>query len=140
MLRVVREVAPGLVFAENVSEAPIQQAKHDLEASGYRCSYKRLAAKDLGADHIRPRYWLLAHANHNGELLRPVNAEAQGVPELQNGVWKTYPGELGMVDGVAFRMDRLKAVGNGQVPIVAAAAFILLMREAYNDSLPRFGN
>jgi DNA (cytosine-5)-methyltransferase 1 len=140
MFRVVREVAPGLVFAENVSEAPIQQAKQDLEASGYSCSYKRLAAKDLGADHIRPRYWLLAHANHNGELLCPVNAEAQGVPELQNGVWKTYPGELGMVDGVASRMDRLKAVGNGQVPIVAAAAFILLMGEAYNDSLPRFGN
>jgi hypothetical protein len=30
---------------------------------------------------------------------------------------------------MAYRMDRLKAVGNGQVPIVAATAFELLRTE-----------
>ena len=33
---------------------------------------------------------------------------------------------LRMVDGVASRMDRLKAIGNGQVPQVAAIAWELL--------------
>jgi DNA (cytosine-5)-methyltransferase 1 len=28
-----------------------------------------------------------------------------------------------MVDGVAARVDRLKAIGNGQVPLVAATAW-----------------
>lgn len=37
--------------------------------------------------------------------------------------WKTPPSVYRMDDGVAFGMDRLKAIGNGQVPIVAASAF-----------------
>ena len=37
--------------------------------------------------------------------------------------WKDTSHLDGMDDGVAYRMDRLKAVGNGQVPIVAATAF-----------------
>lgn len=43
------------------------------------------------------------------------------------GWWAVEP-QLGRVaDGVANRVDRLKAIGNGQVPAVAAAAFRLLM-------------
>ena len=37
--------------------------------------------------------------------------------------WKDTSHLDGMDDGVAYRMDRLKAIGNGQVPIVAATAF-----------------
>ena len=45
--------------------------------------------------------------------------------------WVTEP-ELGRVaNGVAYRMDRLKAIGNGQVPLCAATAFELL-RERFN--------
>lgn len=44
------------------------------------------------------------------------------------GQWPTEP-ELGRVaDGVAYRTHRLKAIGNGQVPRVAAAAFDLLAK------------
>jgi DNA (cytosine-5)-methyltransferase 1 len=31
-----------------------------------------------------------------------------------------------MADGVADRVDRVKAIGNGQVPFVAALAFLIL--------------
>jgi DNA (cytosine-5)-methyltransferase 1 len=31
-----------------------------------------------------------------------------------------------VADGLAYRVDRIKALGNGQVPIVAASAFELL--------------
>lgn len=40
--------------------------------------------------------------------------------------WRCESGVLGMVDGVANRVDRVKAVGNGQVPHVAAVAWCTL--------------
>lgn len=44
------------------------------------------------------------------------------------GQWPIEPGLGRVVDGMANRMDRLKAIGNGQVPRVAAAAFAMLSR------------
>lgn len=40
--------------------------------------------------------------------------------------WKNEPGICRVVDGLACRVDRLRAAANGQVPIVAAAAFRML--------------
>ena len=50
-------------------------------------------------------------------------------PNPRVGSWWQDTSHLdGMDDGVAYRMDRLKAIGNGQVPLVAAAAFKQLAR------------
>jgi DNA (cytosine-5)-methyltransferase 1 len=132
MFRVVREVCPTLVFAENVSEKPIRKAKEDLESLGYKVVYTKLSAKDVGADHIRTRYWLLAHSDHYGELCCTVNAEAQVLPELCNSFWQSNPVEHGVVDGVANKLERNRAVGNGQVPLVAAVAFTKLIDTLMN--------
>lgn len=43
--------------------------------------------------------------------------------------WKDSSGIHRVDDGVAYRMDRLRAIGNGQVPIVAATAFKLLTEQ-----------
>lgn len=123
MCRVIREVQPRVVFAENVSERAILQAQDDLLELGYGCKYIKLSAKDVGADHERERYWLLAYTYNYGELCRTFHAKTPIVSELRNGVWETYPGKLRVSDGVAFRLDRLKALGNGQVPLVAASAW-----------------
>jgi DNA (cytosine-5)-methyltransferase 1 len=40
--------------------------------------------------------------------------------------WSVEPNVGRVVDGLAFRMDRLKAIGNGQVPLCAATAWRLL--------------
>lgn len=40
--------------------------------------------------------------------------------------WKVEPNVGRVADGVASRVDRLKAIGNGQVPLVAATAFSIL--------------
>lgn len=42
------------------------------------------------------------------------------------GGWPTEPGMGRVADGVAHRVDRIKALGNGQVPRVAATAFTIL--------------
>lgn len=43
--------------------------------------------------------------------------------------WKAEPGLGRVADGLANRVDRIKAIGNGQVPIVAARAFCELIDE-----------
>ena len=129
MRRVIREVHPHLVFAENVSEKAILQAQNDLLQDGYNSKYLKLSAKDLGADHERDRFWLLAYTDYYCQLRSTKYAEAQELPKLRNGVWKTFSGELRVSNGVAFRMDRLKALGNGQVPLVAAEAFVRLINQ-----------
>jgi len=40
--------------------------------------------------------------------------------------WQTEPNVGRVADGVAARVDRLKAIGNGQVPLCAATAFNIL--------------
>jgi DNA (cytosine-5)-methyltransferase 1 len=129
MLRVIREVQPKCVFAENVSEGAILQAQTDLLELGYNSEYLKLSAKDVGADHERERFWLLAYTDYYGELCRAEYAKTQIVQELRNSVWEAYPAELRVPDGLAFRMDRLKALGNGQVPIVAASAWCELHKK-----------
>lgn len=130
MRRVVADAAPRYVFAENVQRRAIDRAADDLETMGYSVRCIALSAADLGADHVRKRYWLLAHADVRGELRGSVNAEVAIRPSFRQGIWSTNPTESRMDDGMAARMDRLEAAGDGQVPAVAAAAFSTLLTEA----------
>jgi DNA (cytosine-5)-methyltransferase 1 len=129
MRRIVADVAPRYVFAENVSRVAIDQAADDLESMGYKTKALELSAKDMGADHIRSRCWLFAYTDNDGELLRAFNAKTRWMPELGQSVWKDYPESLRMDDGMANRMERLKAIGNGQVPLCAATAWQVLSKD-----------
>jgi len=122
MLRIVQEVEPRYVFAENVSAAAIEKAAYDLAEMGYQADMLALSAADVGADHIRERYWLLAYADDKSELRGCLNAEMAERESVCEGVWTTAPNGSRMVNGVAGRMERYRATGNGQVPLVAAAA------------------
>lgn len=126
MLRIVADVAPRYVFAENVVKRAIDKAADELEPLGYRCRAIALGAHHLGGDHPRVRYWLAAHADMHGELRLREHAEVAQLPELRPRVWEAGPDEPRMADGMAYRMDRLAATGNGQVPSVAAAAWRIL--------------
>jgi DNA (cytosine-5)-methyltransferase 1 len=130
MRRIVADVSPRYVFAENVSKNAINQAADDLEKMGYETRCISLSAADLGGDHLRERYWLLAYTDDKGKLLCSINAEVAFGKELQESVWNSYSTEPRVSDGVAYRMDRLKATGNGQVPIVAYTALKLLAEAA----------
>jgi DNA (cytosine-5)-methyltransferase 1 len=48
------------------------------------------------------------------------------------GWWATEPGVCGVAHGVAHRVDRLAAIGNGQVPEVARTAWNLLTERMKN--------
>lgn len=126
MLRVVADVAPRYVFAENVQKEAIDHAADDLDALGYKTRAIQLSAKDMGADHIRERYWLLAYSDDTRELLCGFNAKAQELQSLAHSLWESNPGISRVADGMAYRMDRLRETGNGQSPIVAIAALVAL--------------
>ena len=55
-----------------------------------------------------------------------VNAKTSVLPEFSSSVWTSNPRESRVADGLANRMDRFKAIGNGQVPGVARLAWEIL--------------
>ncbi|MEB0170065.1 DNA cytosine methyltransferase [Pseudomonas sp. CCC4.4] len=57
----------------------------------------------------------------SGPLERQIGSRGDGVRR-----WPTEPGMGRVANGVANRVDRIKALGNGQVPRVAATAFAIL--------------
>ncbi len=126
MLRIVADAAPRYVFAENVSKKAIDAACDDLEALGYETRGIPFSAKDMGADHIRERFWLLAYSHNQSQLLRLEHAEMAGRSSIRSRFWESYPREPRVANGNSFRVDRFKATGNAQVACVAAAAFLEL--------------
>lgn len=126
MRRVVADVAPRYVFAENVSKTAIDAAGDDLEAMGYETKAISLGAQDMGGDHIRERHWLLAYADDKGKLLCGLDAEVAFSSGFSHSVWSAKPGESRVDDGVADRVERYFATGNGWVPVVAVSALISL--------------
>jgi DNA (cytosine-5)-methyltransferase 1 len=63
--------------------------------------------------------------NECSQRERPEHADIGGA-----GWWATEPDVGRVAHGVAARVDRLKAIGNGQVPLCAATAFKLLTETA----------
>jgi len=129
----------------------------DLSSLGMDAKWCCLSAAALGAPHIRDRAWILGYAHGDGEPALPQHDEASGMqandsdtePRLEplvramgrtgrkhepipgNRVWQAEdsPVGMGVADGVPHRMDRLRALGNAQVPIVAATAYRILSGE-----------
>jgi len=132
MLRVVFQARPRWVFAENVQLEPLHRASDDLAALGYSPSIARVSASELGYPHRRNRFWMAAHADCEGEPVVAVDEEVEILPP--NSVAR--PGVFSLrgirgYDGMARRLVRLRAAGNGQVPRVAAEAWrILTMQSA----------
>ena len=130
--RIISEVRPQYVFVEN---SPMLTARGlgtvlgDLASMGFNAEWGVLSAADVGANHKRDRIWLVAHSNSTRcEGLRNSSkrgAKEISVPSFQSW-WETEPNVGRVADGVAARVDRLKAIGNGQVPLCAATAFKLL--------------
>ena len=71
-----------------------------------------------------------------GQHEQPVNSETNNhwqaniiEPISRSEFWATEPNVGRVANGVASRVDRLKAIGNGQVPLCAATAWETLTRE-----------
>ena len=133
MARVIGEVRPRHVFVENSSMLlhgrGLDRILGDLSKQGFNAEWRVLGARDVGGLHKRDRIWILAsHPDSKGEPTFALHAKAPGLQELaiakqRKGRHGIEPRVGGVADDVAHRLDRLAAIGNGQVPAVAELAF-----------------
>lgn len=154
MRRIIEEIRPTFAFIENVPalrSRGFDRVLQDLSALGFDAAWDCLRASDFGAPHKRDRIWILA-ANSERESLRNFPerkaskrdkisrkrkavlghfGEAgsnQTVSFTGSGFWlETKPPLFGVDDEPPGRLDQLRAIGNAQVPIVAAIAFESLL-------------
>jgi len=77
-MRVVGEFMPEFVFMENVPAIigrGFERLLTEISLLGYDCRWTIVSAKEVGAPHIRKRFWLLAHNNKFGSETRKRQAE-----------------------------------------------------------------
>jgi len=143
MARIIGEVRPQYAFVENSPMLTIRglgTVLADLASMGFDAEWCVLGADDIGACHHRERIWILAYSNSNR---LESNRKIGGVEKTreQFRIWWSEQANVSLLsayehenacksvrddDVVAARVDRLKAIGNGQVPLVAATAWKLL--------------
>ncbi|WP_201353837.1 DNA cytosine methyltransferase [Hydrogenimonas urashimensis] len=133
MARIIGEVRPRYVFVENspmLVSRGLDRVLADLAALRLNAVWGVVGADDAGASHRRKRLWILAYADGMRELQQTERRDEQRDWVGDCRRWPPEPGVGRVVDGLAHRTHRLKALGNGQVPRVVAMAWRILMREA----------
>lgn len=125
MLRFVEESDAPIVFAENVVAKALTKAQNDLEDRGYRVQMCRLSNAELGADHQRDRYWLLAVKD--GITFLKLVKHIINQPKLKADCWLQNPLEIEYPNTGIEQHNQLTAIGNAQSPYVAACAFRILV-------------
>jgi len=138
MARIVGEVGPRFVFVEN---SPLLVGRGlglvlgDLASMGYDARWGSVGAYHSGAPMQGDRLWLVATAKgerlerhgESGEGCRTEAPRRDSAKGIRCSPWTNPAGAIcGMAHGVAHRMERTHAIGNGQVPAVARLAWNLL--------------
>ena len=140
MARIIHEVRPRYVLVENspmLTSRGLGVVLVDLASMGFDARWGVLGASEVGANHKRERIWIVANTMRqrwqrsqvfkcteksgpwsNKQFARLLqDSEKLAIPTSSGG---------GIHDGVASKVDRLKAIGNGQVPLCAATAWRIL--------------
>ena len=147
MARVICEIRPRYVFVENspmLTSRGLGRVLGDLAQMGFDAKWGVLGADAIGLPHRRERIWVLATNSSNKYVERGGKKEVLGKPRIQskfyNGVGKDEqglrsilsPGLCRTHNGLPGQVDRIKAIGNAQVPRVAANAWRILNESSTN--------
>jgi DNA (cytosine-5)-methyltransferase 1 len=128
--RIISEVQPRYVFVENSPQLVhrgLDVVLGDLSTLGYDARWGMFRADWCGLHQRRERIYLLAYPMRgNGSLARYLPG-SRGITATSKKymAWKakSEPPMVGVADGLAYRMDSLRALGNGQVPAVVRLAW-----------------
>lgn len=143
----IRIIQPRFCLLENVpgllSSGYFGTVLGDLATCGYDALWCVLSASAFGAPHKRSRLFVFAYTSgdrwtgvlHNKQVLSRKKDQKKkwgfsldNISNIADEFEKSMgePALFGMDDGLAHRVDRLKAIGNGQVPVVVRRVFELL--------------
>lgn len=145
IIRLTSEINPSFVFLENVPAIRTRGLRQVIGAFTdlrYDCRWTSVSAAEVGAVHIRKRWFLLAHTNsvrlreeqwakleRSKQVERPMESNSKGSPRSSAlpcpGAVKSVM--VGDGDGISNIVDRNRALGNSVVPAQARKAFEKLM-------------
>lgn len=142
--RLIDEIRPGYAFIENVAglvSNGFDRVLCDLAKMGYDAEWGVVSAAEAGANHRRERLWILSYTdekyfkkyrrwNQLSEESRQVSFGRRGC--VARGHWQTEPAVGRVANGVEYRVDKLRLLGNGVVPQQAALAFQILSERINN--------
>ena len=125
MRSAIAAVRPRYVILENVAahlRRGFAAVLGDLADLGFDAEWDVLTACSVGASHPRRRLFALAYPHGYEQPTGPLDAETPVMPTItgcgRDG-WQASPHDVGADDGVPYRLDRLRALGNAVVPQVA---------------------
>ena len=132
VIRISSVVRPRYVFLENVPAILIRglgRVLGSLVEIGYDCRWTILSAAEVGANHMRKRWWCLATDSDRSmrQKQRRSGATAEEYSAVGcGGWWSVEPAVCRVANGVPGRVDRVKGLGNAQVPLQSATAWVML--------------
>lgn len=127
--RVIGEVDPKFVLIENgpaIVTRGLQTILRDLAEMGFDAQWGNISAENARAPHLRKRFWLVAHSSSKRHRVEEKEVRTRRNRIIDGSWWPIEPKLDRVANGVAHRLDRLKAIGNGQVPLCAATAWKVL--------------
>ena len=124
MRRIIEQARPAWVVCENVAghiSMGLDDVLSDLESLDYAARAVVIPACAVGANHIRQRVWVVAHATEFGLGDNIPKQRRDPAPHVWGRweEWEAKPVISGTDDGLPHRMDRIAAIGNAIVPQVA---------------------
>lgn len=132
VVRLAAELSPRFVFLENVLgiRKHVPAIRAEFEKLGFSCRDGFLSAKDVGAAHLRERWFFLAYAMRLGlsrSVSIPSSQQKMGGTTTKCSEWVAEPNVVRVVHGVPHRVDAIRGLGNSVVPQCAKKAFEILM-------------
>lgn len=133
--RIIREVEPRYVLVENSPALTVRglgTVLADLAQMGFDAEWGVFAAEDVGAPHKRERLWIAAAHTDRVRELQPQGRKqderewAGDGAERDGRWWAAEPDVVRVVHGVPAGVDRIRCLGNGQVPGVVRLAWRVL--------------
>lgn len=142
--RIIRELRPRFAVLENVAghlALGFGRVLGDLAEIGYDAEWRVLYARNVGAPHLRPRVFIIAHPRGlraSGDIQEPIQGQSdfswcqdvRRVEDLRGRPDIPPPLFRGSRDGIPDWVDRVKACGNAVVPQVAAIVGCRVMQIA----------